>query len=289
MKKRTFLVVILGLLMARVPAASPTAAGQTQNRDALVVDCTSKLARLFELRDRIKDIHPFLDKLYPVAVAEGNRMFIFTPDEAAQRYVLDQEVPAEMPIPKGIRAAFPLGTYGNRMACVVSAEVFDDLAGYVTIFHEFVHCRQWETCETRLKSGLAVFNKAMAAKDYMWEINHPFPFEQAGFVEAYEGFLAAVAAGQDEDSLKARARLKKILAPEDWEYMTWQEWKEGLARFLENKVKDRFGLKENHGGLDKPFSRVIFYEGGSQLIAWYDRLDHGAVADPEKLYPLISR
>jgi hypothetical protein len=37
------------------------------------------------------------------------------------------------------------------MACVVTGEVFDSLEGIVTIFHEFVHCQQFETCERELK------------------------------------------------------------------------------------------------------------------------------------------
>jgi hypothetical protein len=48
--------------------------------------------------------------------------------------------------------------------------------------------------------------------------------------------------------------------------MIWQEWKEGFARFIENQINGRLNLPENHGGKEKPFNRVVFYEGGAHYI-----------------------
>ena len=78
-------------------------------------------------------------------------------------------------MPEGVRAAMPLDFWDNRIACVVTPEVFDQLKGYVTVFHEFVHCYQWETCEMRLKESLRVYQKSVEQKDFMWELQYPFP------------------------------------------------------------------------------------------------------------------
>jgi hypothetical protein len=103
--------------------------------DAIQTKYGASLDRLFEFRERIGHIHPFLDRLYPVAVVENQYLFVFEPDMESRRYLLTVEGPAPMPIPDGIRAAFPLELLQGRPACVVTEEVFDTVEGYITIFH----------------------------------------------------------------------------------------------------------------------------------------------------------
>jgi len=52
----------------------------------------------------------------------------------------------------------------------------------------------------------------------------------------------------------------------DYEYMVWQEWKEGFARFIENRIRRKLDLSENHDGREEPFDRVVFYEGGAGFL-----------------------
>jgi hypothetical protein len=248
---------------------------------------TGSLQRIFDLHQSIRDLHPCLEKLYPVAIAEGDRIFIYTPDATEASYRLSEECPAPMPIPVGIRAAFPLGLDG-KIACVVTGEVFDDLAGYVTIFHEFVHCAQFETCEQRLKQSLGIWRKAQAANDFMWELNHPFPYDSPEVSAAYQAFLAAAERDGLVDVQAARRTLTGLLSVEDGEYMHWQEWKEGFARFIENTVRRKVSLPENHNGSELPLSRVSFYEGGARLIQVIAEKETESINDPETLYHLIS-
>ena len=91
--------------------------------------------------------------------------------------------PTPMPVPKGVRAAFHLECYGNRIACVVSGDVFDESDGIVTVFHEFLHCRQSDICEEKIKGKLKVAQDAKKANDHMWELNHPFPYGDKAFSE----------------------------------------------------------------------------------------------------------
>ncbi len=100
-----------------------------------------------------------------------------------------------MSIPEGVRAAFPLEGLDNRIACVVTGEVFDSLDGFVTIFHEFIHCQQFETCEAKLKEKLGIARRAQAVQDFMWELDHPFPYQSPEFSSLYQSFL-------DQSSLK---------------------------------------------------------------------------------------
>ncbi len=242
------------------------------------------LQKILEIQRQIQDIHPFLEKVFPIAIADENRFLIFDQDGTTDHYHFVQEAPTPMPIPLGVRAAFPLDNYGGRMACVVTAEVFDTLDGYVTIFHEFVHCQQFETYEPGLKNSLEVARNAQAAGDFMWEINHPFPYDDAGFVHIYAQFLRLEIESDPAAVRIARKALKNLLDPEDYEYMTWQEWKEGFARWIENQVQKRLGLPENHGGRQQPFSRVTFYAGGAGYIRFLESQGPGLALDPERLF-----
>jgi hypothetical protein len=240
-----------------------------------------QLQQIFQLQQTIRDIHPFLEKLFPVAIVKDDQFFIYDLDPAGQEYIFARQVETPMPVPPQVRAAFPLENYDERMVCVVTGDVFDQLAGYVTIFHEFIHCRQFESGEQQVKQSLDVARKALAANDFMWEINHPFPYSSPDFVRAYQAVLEAQSLAE---IMRARQRLKEMLSANDYEYMVWQEWKEGLARFIENRIKVRLGLPQNQGGKEQPFSRVTFYAGGANFIATLDKAEPGLITDIERLF-----
>lgn len=276
-------LLVIGLSAFSALPASGTGAG-TAPDDPFV----ASLGRLFDLQERIRDIHPAFATLYPVAVVEKGRFRIYTPDASQRTYILAAEAQDKYGVPKGVRAAMPLDVWENRIACVVTPEVFAEPGGYAIIFHEFVHCFQWETSEPGLKKSLGVYNRAMERKDYMWELQHPFPYDDTDFVTDYGDMMRALTAGDERRVASIRMVLKERLSRDDWEYMTWQEWKEGTARFLENEIKARLGLQANTGGMKPPFTRVSFYAGGELLIRMLERREPGLLRDIEALYRRIA-
>jgi hypothetical protein len=60
--------------------------------------------------------------------------------------------------------------------------------------------------------------------------------------------------------------MKNILQETDFEYMIWQEWKEGYARYIENMIRKYLSWQLNINKLETPFNRVHFYEIGSKYI-----------------------
>ncbi|MGD0783149.1 MAG: hypothetical protein ABSA30_09875, partial [Candidatus Aminicenantales bacterium] len=233
-------------------------------------------------------LHPALGKVYPVAIVENKTFYIFEPAPDGKAYRLVHSAPDTFNIPTGIRAAMPLSFWDNRIACVVTGEVFGQPDGYVFIFHEFVHCAQWDCCEQKLKAGLSIYRRAMKDKDYMWELQYPFPYSNPVFMETYSALVKAWDANDAAAAESLSASLKKTLSPAEWEYLTWQEWKEGLARHLENRMRAAVGLPENKGGENPPFNRVAFYRGGDTLIRFLKRRRPGIVNDMEKLYRAIG-
>ena len=239
-------------------------------------------------REKAADLHPAFAKTYPVALAIDGQWRVFEPDARGGNWKLAAQAPTRFDVPVGIRAAMPLDFWGNRMACVVSPEVFDAPDGYAFILHEFVHCYQWESGESRLKQELEVYRQAMAGKNYMWELEHPFPYANVEIRRVYGMWLVELEKGALGKAGPWRSMLKKGLNRRDWEYMTWQEWKEGLARWLENRMRAVLGLSENDGGEPPPFDRVTFYRGGDGFIRYLERRRPGIAADMEKLYRAIS-
>jgi len=284
MESRFCQILIMGIALFSIKGpAVRTSPAQAKT----VLAYAESLREVFSLRDQIKDIHPILENLYPVAVAEGEDLLVFKPDETRKIYSLAVRTPAPMPIPQGIRAAFPLETLGNKPACVVTGEVFDSLEGTVLIFHEFVHCHQFLTCEPKLKEGLLIYRRAMEKKDFMWELQHPFPYTDPAFEKTYRRLLQALDSGDEPAVLECRRGLRRVLPEEDYDYMVWQEWKEGLARFLENRIRVRLGLAENNNGLEGSFSRVSFYAAGDSMIRFLADRDANLPTDIEKMFEEI--
>lgn len=254
------------------------------NRLHMKVKYADQLQKVFTVQKEIQDLHPFLEKVFPIAIVEDGKFFIYEPDPAGNQYVFTKEAAATYPVPPRIRAAFPLDFYDERMACVVTGDVFDEPGGYVTIFHEFIHCYQFDLCEQKIKQTLEIARRAQDANDFMWELEYTFPYRDPNFVDTYQAFLERAAKQEFSGAMEARRRLKKILSAGDYEYMVWQEWKEGFARYIENLIQERLGYEENHYGREQPFSRVSFYEGGANLIRFFCRQEPQAAADIERLF-----
>jgi hypothetical protein len=247
------------------------------------------LQKVLSLQNKIQGIHPLFLNTYPIAIVEGDSFLIYDVQDGGDAYSLVKEAPTPMPVPAGVRAAFDLEAYQNKTACVVTGEVFDTLDGYVTIFHEFVHCHQASTCESKLKQSLELARQAMAAGNLMWEIQHPFPYNSPDFIETYKTLLHAVDANREEEAQRAHQQLKKFLLPLDFEYLIWQEWKEGLARLIENRIRWEFNLLENHYGRQQPYHRITLYEGGAGVIAALIRARPGLSQNLEELFWSIQR
>ena len=286
--KKPILVVLPAVAAIGTLALALAAAPLDRSEDPVAVKYAASLNKIFDLQSKFAAIHPALKKVYPLAIVENKTFFIFAPAPAEKRYHLARTSPDTFNMPTGIRAAMPLSFWENRMACVVTGEVFAQPDGYVFIFHEFVHCAQWDCCEQKLKEGLSVYRKAMQSKNYMWELQHPFRYADPAFVKSYSALMKAWDADDEAAAMGEQAALKKALSADDWDYLTWQEWKEGLARYLENRMRAVAGLPENKGGEKAPYDRVTFYRGGDLLIRFVERHHPGVVNDMEKLYRTIS-
>lgn len=244
----------------------------------------NSLRKINELHKQLCDIDSSLAKIYPVTVVKDDVFFVFDLDEVSENYEFKLEYPAPMHVGSGILASFPLEFYNMKSSAIVSEEVFNNLEGYVFIFHEFVHCYQWETCEREIRKSLEIERKSKENNNFMWEITHPFPYENSTFINKTVELGNYLNSGEYLKVLNYHKEIKGYLKKIDYEYMIWQEWKEGFARYIENLVRARLDINKNINSLQAPFDRVCFYEIGSKYIELLTEADKSLKHNLKKLY-----
>lgn len=249
----------------------------------------AQLDILIELQNEVVDVHPIYNTHYPVTIVRDGSFYIYDVPVDHLRYQFIKSEPCTFPLPKFVRAAFPLSCYDNKASVIVTGDVFDNKEGYATVLHEFVHCAQIMDCEFELKHQLKIAQEYMRKNDHMWEINHPFPYTSPEFIELFTSYLDSLKSNEYVEVLNIRRQFEQIMDKNDVEYLLWQEWKEGLARFLENKIHNLVGNNENHYGSAMPYNRISFYESGSRYISLIERANPGAISDIKELFLIMKR
>jgi hypothetical protein len=84
--------------------------------------------------------------------------------------------------------------------------------------------------------------------------------------------------------MHAAKELKRRLTQDDYEYMVWVEWKEGFARYVENRIRLRYNLEPNLAGRDPPYDRVTLYYGGEKFATYLATQRGGGIPDVRKLF-----
>jgi hypothetical protein len=240
-----------------------------------------RLSKLIETQKKIQDVHKIYRNYYPVTIVSDNTFHIYDIQSEQIRYEYVKSESCPFLIPSGVRAAFPLECYGDKMSAIVSDEVFDTQEGYVEILHEFVHCAQF-TLE--LRDQLTIAQEYREKNDYSWEINHPFPYDNQSFADLYTQYMDSLLQYDYSKAINLRQQFKSVLGKIDREYLLWQEWNEGFARFLENKIRNLLNINENHFGNKTPYNRVSFYESGSRFISLIEQVNPDSIDDMRGLF-----
>jgi hypothetical protein len=240
------------------------------------------------MQKEVAFIHPALQDYYPLAIIQNDSLYIFDYNKEELKYKFIKQAPVPFPMSEDMQASFPLSVYDNIPTCVVGKKIFNSIDGYTFIMHEFVHCWQAGTVEMEIKSKLKIVQVANAKQDYLWELAHPFPYDDSLFVIHYQDFITALTNNELDEARTQRTMLKECLSDVDYEYMVWEEWKEGVARYVENKVKSHFSLGVNTYGKDKPYDRILFYYGGEIWSTALIEKDKTLLNNPLVLYDLMA-
>jgi len=229
-----------------------------------------------ELHSRVKGLHNSISELQPVAIVKDNKYFLFVPQNGKYEFITEHPTPFSIDFE--IYAAFPLDFYQNEIAAIVTENALRNEKNHVVVLHEFVHCFQWNTCEQNIRSSLTIEQEQMSMGAYDWEINYSFPYEDDLFVSMTEKLC------RTNKFADYHKKLHKHLKKTDFEYLIWQEWKEGFARYIENLIRANLGVELDYIALSRPFDRVSLYEIGSRHIASLIKEDNSLSNDLQKLF-----
>ncbi len=127
-----------------------------------------------------------------------------------------------------------------------------------------------------------------ALNNFMWEIQYPFPYEDNVFLDNTVKLHSISAESALEKYTEYHKLMKDHLNETDFEYMVWQEWKEGYARYVENLIRMELSISKNTTALNPPFDRVCFYGLGSCYIEALLKADPALNEDLERLFERIS-
>lgn len=240
--------------------------------------------RLVKFQDEAAAVLPAFESSYPVALVEDQQFLIYDRLQGEAAYELVKTTPVRISLPEGVMAAFPLDVYDGQMAAVVTPAVFESPDGLVMILHEFVHCYQFKTCSQDLQKQLTVAQDEEKCGHVTWEIDFPFPYTDEAFVNAYTDLLRALEIGENEMVARSRQTLREQLVLKDYEYMVWEEWLEGFARWIENRLREYADLPRNDNGAVPPYNRVSLYAGGSAYIDYLVNINQELQLDLRALF-----
>lgn len=220
----------------------------------------------FELLQEIYDTafrNGLIDKFYTIGIADRKEITLYY-GKSIKDYEEIKRVSFPFELDPGTRAAFPVEENGQS-AAILGKDVFSTVEDMVVVIHEFVHCKQFETCYLKLKEELDIFQHYKSLNNYMWEIEHPFPYQNEDIKALYADYCRSLKNGTEKEIHGSKRKLKEKLYKMDFEYMVWTEWNEGFARYIENQLRKLTGLevKENLRELN---DRVNFYECGELFI-----------------------
>lgn len=115
----------------------------------------------------------------------------------------------------------------------------------ITLMHEHFH--QLQDAQPNFFKEQDALNLARGDQTGMWQLNYPFPYSSTEvsrqfntlsrlLVEAVEATSGPALAVKLEAYLAAREALKRLLSADDYKYLSFQLWKEGISRYTEDRV-----------------------------------------------------
>lgn len=147
--------------------------------------------------------------------------------------------------PATLQATFP--AVGGLATIVVGEAEHTGLrstAWTLMLLHEHFH--QLQTARPGYFEGVDALRLARGDTTGMWMLNYAFPYDSAPVAARFADFTQAAAALITErsaprpgdparfaDFLAARDRLRATLSPDDYRYLAFQLWQEGVARYTE--------------------------------------------------------
>jgi hypothetical protein len=245
-------LVIGGRLSAAQPSAPPPPAIPQADQ--------VRLAEAVRLADALGDqLWPGWSRApFAVLLVTPDREFLVRHPSPAPDFASAGTDPALGPVSSrprqfdvGLLASFP--AVGGISTIVIgqpaNTAVKRSTAWVLTLLHEHFH--QWQSSQPGYYDRVDALGLARGDQTGNWMLNYPFPYAVPAVQVAFaamcarlndvlavpEGDTAATATGVAA-YLEAKARLKGLVSADDYAYMNFQLWQEGISRYTEARVAE---------------------------------------------------
>ena len=226
-----------------------------QNSPAISAVDRVRLAEAFRLADRISDrLWPGWSKA-PFAVLLVTQEYEFlmhhpTPSSDFAKLGFDKRLQADIyyrtrKFPTSFLATFP-AISNSMVSTIVVGQAENTLAKtstpwVITLLHEHFH--QLQDSQPKFYADVNALNLSGGDQTGMWMLNYPFPYHrqdvQEQFATVSKALASAIEAPKAErktkvrEFLEARNKFESMVPPADYRYLSFQFWKEGIARYTE--------------------------------------------------------
>jgi hypothetical protein len=148
--------------------------------------------------------------------------------------------------PVNLQATFP--AFGERTIIVIgepeNTEAKTSTPWLITIMHEYFH--QLQDSQPGMMEATKDLGLARGDKTGMWMLNYPFPYDKPelgrSFADLRNVLLLALNEKKEtkfrvlvQQYAAARKKFFAQLSPDDAKYLSFQLWKEGIARYVQVK------------------------------------------------------
>src|SRR5262245_39230030 len=251
--KNKFLSLRLGLLVLSLTCALQTVSAQ--DKPALAEIDRTRLVEAFRLADQIGDqVWTGWSKApFAILLVTSDTEFLMRhPQPSADFIKLNYDPLLKTDIyyrkrtfPTSFLATFP-AVRGNMTSTIVVGQaehtwVKTSSRWVITLLHEHFH--QLQDSQPNFYTDVDALNLSGGDKTGMWMLNYPFPYDRAEVQEQFaamsQALDAAIIAAPAErakkarDYLDAQQKFRSLVSADDYRYLSFQFWKEGIARYTE--------------------------------------------------------
>jgi hypothetical protein len=232
-----------------------------QGQPRLTPTDRTRLAEAFRLGDQIGDrVWPGWSKApFAVLLVTPDTEFLIRhsrPSDDFTKIGYDALLKSDVFYRKRIFPAHFLATFPavNGVSTIVVGQAENTSANtstpwVITLLHEHFH--QMQDSQPGFYADVNVLNLSRGDQTGMWMLNYAFPYDRTEVQEQFVRMSKLLAEALQEDSrkgaktqsnervrayLEARQQFQAMLQPDDYKYISFQFWKEGVARYTEYRV-----------------------------------------------------
>lgn len=170
---------------------------------------------------------------------------------------------------KSLLATFPFEGLNTIVIGIPENTGLNSTEWILTLLHERFHQYQFSAPKYFIESD--ALNLADGDDTGMWQLNYPFPYKNPKVVKAYEVYTdalydAVTAIGTDgwskalDNFMKKREIFKSSLTVDDYKYISFQWYQEGIARYTEFEFLELLADYEPTADLKKISDFIPFNE-----------------------------